>query len=204
MGNDSIARGIEMLRKHRSYVTIFLALLTVLAGITGCSNPEENKQKAYERGLALLESGETRSAILEFRNAIQIDPQFMEARYQLGICLLEIGNHAAALGELERVQKADPDHAALRSYLAEALVGTGKFAEAKTLYEDLLLEDPANARYHDFLSLALLGLGQAQLGKPADESGMDAMAYFNAAKAEAQKAIDIDPVPGPGAGPVRR
>jgi ABC-type molybdate transport system substrate-binding protein len=49
--------------------TVVLTLVLV-----GCSDPQVRKQKAYEEGVELFNAGESKSAVLEFRNAFQIDP----------------------------------------------------------------------------------------------------------------------------------
>ncbi|MDH3347110.1 MAG: tetratricopeptide repeat protein [Desulfobulbaceae bacterium] len=54
------------------------------------------------------EHDNTQAAILEFRNAIKIDPKFAEARYQLGLAYLKTGNGKQALGQLDRAATLDP------------------------------------------------------------------------------------------------
>jgi tetratricopeptide (TPR) repeat protein len=182
-----------MVLKRLSSQTLFVCALTVAVALVSCSDPAVRKQKAYEKGVALSESGDAKKAILEFRNAIQIDPNFTDARYQLGLCLLQLHNDQAALGELKRVEETEPTRAGLRPYLAEALVGAGKFAEGRELCVALVKESPENAALHEFLSRALLGLSQPQTGQPTQEAGAGTQDYLTEATAEAEKALALDP-----------
>jgi len=182
-----------MVLKRLSSQTLFVCALTVAVALVSCSDPAVRKQKAYEKGVALSESGDTKKAILEFRNAIQIDPNFTDARYQLGLCLLQLHNDQAALGELKKVEETEPTRAGLRPYLAEALVGAGKFVEGRELCVALVKESPENAALHEFLSRALLGLSQPRTGQPTQEAGAGTQDYLTEATAEAEKALALDP-----------
>jgi len=58
--------------------------LFVLA-LTACAqSPEAQKQKALERGETYLRKGQYNEAIIEFRNALQVDPEFVPALHALG------------------------------------------------------------------------------------------------------------------------
>ncbi|MBI5094619.1 MAG: tetratricopeptide repeat protein [Candidatus Hydrogenedentes bacterium] len=183
-----------MVYQRHNTLWLFTGALMAAVFLSGCSSPEVRKQKAYDRGRALMESGETKKAILEFRNAIQIEPKFTDARYYLGICLLKEKNPAAALAELERVEGEQPSRVAdLKPYKAEASVGAGKFAEGRDLLEDLVKDNPENASYHDLLSRAALGLSRAGKGQAGKDAGDSTEDLLIKASAEAEKALSLDP-----------
>jgi Flp pilus assembly protein TadD len=73
--------------------------------------------KFYEKGKAFYDKADYVRAGLEFKNAIQIDPKFAEARYMLGMANLQQGNvrGATAPSPRRRAQsgaRAGPDPAA--------------------------------------------------------------------------------------------
>jgi len=57
-------------------VSIFILSIAFL--ILGCASDEEKKQAHFAKGNAYFEEGEFKSARLEFKNAIQIDPKYKE------------------------------------------------------------------------------------------------------------------------------
>ena len=48
--------------------------------LAACDTAEDRAAKHYERGMAFLETGETDKASLEFRNALQLNPDAVKAR----------------------------------------------------------------------------------------------------------------------------
>ena len=95
---------------NRPIYAIFVFLL--ISGLaSGCSSdPEERKISHYEKGMEYVNAGELHSAIIEFRNAVQIDPRFADARYQLGLAYLHTDQANNAVGELERAGSIDPEN----------------------------------------------------------------------------------------------
>jgi len=53
---------------------LFVLMLAACA-----QSPEAQKQKALERGETYLRKGQYNEAIIEFRNALQVDPDFVPA-----------------------------------------------------------------------------------------------------------------------------
>ena len=74
-------------------VCIMLALALFFPG---CSSDEEKKESHFKKGVVYYEKGEYKSAELEFRNAIQIDPEFVDAYEQLGETYLKLGDPRGA------------------------------------------------------------------------------------------------------------
>jgi tetratricopeptide (TPR) repeat protein len=83
--------------------------LAVLVGLaaTGCS--EARKQRHLERGVKFAEAGKHNEAIIELRNAIQIDPDFAPARHALGRSYRAKSWPAWAQLEFQLALKVTPD-----------------------------------------------------------------------------------------------
>ena len=51
---------------------LFIIVFSVI--LPGCSTDEEKKQKHFEKGTAYFNNNEFKNAEIEFKNAVQIDP----------------------------------------------------------------------------------------------------------------------------------
>jgi len=69
-----------------TFLTAFIAIMML-----ACESPEEKKMNAFNRGEAFYEKGKYAEAKLEFKNAIQVDPEFTEAYYKLGMAEFKQG-----------------------------------------------------------------------------------------------------------------
>jgi Tfp pilus assembly protein PilF len=96
------------MRNRMTQVVVLLMILALM--ITGCSSDEENKASHLEKGKSYFENGEYKSAELEFRNAIQIDPEFVDAYERLGETYLKLGDPRGAFREYSMVAKLDPEN----------------------------------------------------------------------------------------------
>jgi len=57
---------------------IGLTIVLMLTMVWGCSSDEEKKLAHFEKGNAYFEKGGYKSAELDFKNAVQIDPEFVD------------------------------------------------------------------------------------------------------------------------------
>jgi len=65
----------KVVRGFGAVIMVGLAMLVV----AGCSeNPATKKQKALERGERYLSEGKANEAVIELRNALQVDPDFVQ------------------------------------------------------------------------------------------------------------------------------
>jgi len=79
------------------------ALAIVLALLAGCSrNPETRKQQFFESGNSYFDKGDHRAAIIEYRNAVEIDPLFGAARAKLAESYARVGDGPNAVAEYVR------------------------------------------------------------------------------------------------------
>ena len=90
-------------------LTAAILVLLVLF-LSACNDPNEKKIKHYKRALEYIKIDDNKSAVIELKNAIQIDPKYGEARYQLGLLYLKNGDPRAAFGELQRTVTLDPNN----------------------------------------------------------------------------------------------
>ena len=120
-------------------VSILLMLLAA-----GCSNPEEKKSAHYQKGIEYQEKGNTDAAILEFKNAVQVDPKFADARYQLALAYLESGDIKSAFKEFKSVSDLDPDNIDAHVKTAELYFLAKQWDESHKHVDRILALEPTN------------------------------------------------------------
>ncbi len=96
-------------------------------------------------------------AIEQYRAAVALDPQMVEARDRLGVCLTRIGSYEAAIEQFAKAIQARPDAAHVRNNLAFCYISQRRWAEAEAELRSALRLKP------DFLRARInLGLVLAQ------------------------------------------
>jgi tetratricopeptide (TPR) repeat protein len=148
-----------------------LLLLTI-----SCSNQQDKKMGHYKKGLEYVTADNTKAAILEFRNAVQIDPKFADARYQLALAYLKTGDGKQAFKQFERAASLDPKNTDALLKSAEMYFLGKANKESRERIEKLLNLDPE-------LSPAYALLANIELSEQKLDKAQDAI----------NKALQIDP-----------
>src|SRR5262249_30435244 len=127
-------------------------LALVMALLTGCSgSPERQKAEFLFSGEKFASQQKYQQAIIQFRNAIDIDPRSAAAHYQLGVAYLGSKGYQDAYRELSTAVELDPKNLDARLEIAILLLGGRKYAEAEAAAEKVLAMEPRNARAHTIL-----------------------------------------------------
>jgi putative PEP-CTERM system TPR-repeat lipoprotein len=149
--------------------------LAVSLGLAGCGDDGKELQEHFDRALEYRDSGDTRAAIIELKNVLQIDPDHAEARWLLARSYIALGDGASAQKELERAgdlgfSNPEMDRAAVRALLLQ-----GQFEDALTRIQRVSASD--------FDAQWLVLRGQGELG----------MQNVGAAREAFEAAIRSDP-----------
>jgi len=158
----------------RSLVFGGVVVFAVLA--VACSDPEAEKQQAFQNGNQYFEQKKYAEAIVEYRNAVRADPRFGEARQKLADAYGFSGNPAAAFAEQIRAADLLPDNLDSQLKASAYLLLARQFEDAKTRVQRVLARDPQNTQ-------GLLILGNALAG----------LRDLDGAIAQVEQAISIDP-----------
>jgi tetratricopeptide (TPR) repeat protein len=175
-------------------VTTWLFLLFVLAGCGGVATARRNRDYRTELRLwadtvskrpgnalahnnlgTMLEDrpGRLHDAIVQFQEALRLDPRFQEAHNNLGNAWLREGKLDAAMAEYQEALRLRPDFAAAHNDYGNALSHLpGRRDEAISEYEAALRLKPGYAGAHN-------NLGKAWLETPGKLDG--AIAQFQEA-----------------------
>ena len=132
-----------------------VALLAVPTGRAATSPSQEYLANAQQR----LQQGDVRAAIIQLRNAVQADPENLDARLALGQLYLRIGEADSAEKELRRVYSARRDDAT-ELLLGQALLALNRSEDVLKIVGEQSA-DPKLARPKALLRAeAMLNLGR--------------------------------------------
>src|SRR5579859_6826090 len=96
---------------HTRRPLVFLLLGAILSGSLSCEgNPTARKQKFVESGERYFDKGEFPEAVVEFSNALQLDPNLAPAHFKLGESYLKMRRFPEAYRELHRAVELDPSN----------------------------------------------------------------------------------------------
>jgi tetratricopeptide (TPR) repeat protein len=126
----------------KSMTGVILSIFMLLC--MGCSSPEEKKQAFMHKGDQLYSQKEYVKARLEYRNAIQIDPEFAPAYYRLGKTELALDNVKRAYGMMSKAVELDPDNIDARIDLGKILLSGKASDRAKEQADAVLAKDPSH------------------------------------------------------------
>jgi tetratricopeptide (TPR) repeat protein len=163
---------MTQLRRFHILVVFVAASLAAVA----CSSPEDTKRQHMQRGDEYVKSKKYNEAIIEYRNVVQMDPKFGEARRKLADAYLGAGD--AANGYREYIRAADllPDDIDVQITAGGLRLLANQFDDAKAIAEKILARDASNVR-----ALVLRGNALAGLKNVPD------------AVADIEEAIKLDP-----------
>lgn len=99
-------------------------LAAVLPGLACRQNPATARARYLERGNKSAAAGQFREASINYRKAIQADPNFGEAYYRLGLAEQAQGHIKDSYYAYSRVAQLQPDHVDARIKLAELLMSS--------------------------------------------------------------------------------
>lgn len=140
---------------RRRYCVILLCCLAAVN--VACSN-EAAKRRYFESGARYLESGRPADAIVEFRNAVDRDERWGQARFALAEAYAANGDPENAYQNYTRAADLMPDNAAAQVKAATYLLLVGQYEDARTRVQRLLEKEPRNIQAHILLGNALAGL----------------------------------------------
>lgn len=149
------------------------ALLLVVGMLAGCSkDPAARKQAYLESGDAYVADGKLREAIVEYRNAVQIDARFADARVKLAAAYARVGDARNALSEYVRAADLLPERPDIQVMAGTYLLAARRLDEALARAEVALKHDPRNVEAHVLRGNALAGLDDLDTALKAIEEAI--------------------------------
>jgi tetratricopeptide (TPR) repeat protein len=122
-------RDIDM----RTRILTILFCVPLLLYVFGCSSKEEKAARFVTRGDRLIENGDSVRAILQYKNALQLDPRSAAAHFALGKAFLIQKQYLEAYRALSAALELDPNLDEARLEVATLLCG----GQPETALEEL-------------------------------------------------------------------
>ena len=140
-----------------SFLRCSAGLMLLLA--IGCSrDPETLKREYLASGDAYVAQGKLNEAVIEYRNAIQQDARFGDARYKLAEVYTRLNELPNAMREYIRAADLLPDRADVQLKAGTMLLLAGQYDDAKARAEQALKVQPTSLDAHILLGHATAGL----------------------------------------------
>jgi tetratricopeptide (TPR) repeat protein len=139
--------GQKPFMRHTHMHVWFPGLVALLFLGAGCSRPEDY----LERGKRASARGDQAEAVLDFRKAIQKNPQYVDAFRELGHSQFALGDREGSLASLGRALqlrpgddslRAEVGDAALALYLADPRRPKVQYDQVAKIAQELLAKDP--------------------------------------------------------------
>ncbi len=154
---------ITLARDHYRNRRLDLALYALQAILDGFEPVEDNPPRDRDNGEALLlrgliwkEQGNRFGSMEQFKKAVAVRPDLVEARVQLGTALLAAGGAEEAMPILERAVRYDADSLAGHLNLGDAYRLMQRYGDAKREFEWVLAHDAGLPAVHYDLGLLYL------------------------------------------------
>src|SRR5215467_1172511 len=104
-------------------IRLLMSCCLLAAFCTSCSrDPNVRKQKYFDSGEKYFAQGKYREAVIQYSNAVLIDPRFAQAHFQLSQSYLKLGDTSRAFQELNRTVELAPDNYRAHTDIANLLV----------------------------------------------------------------------------------
>jgi tetratricopeptide (TPR) repeat protein len=188
-------------------VVVFSAALVLS---TCARDPQKAKAKYLAAGQGYMKKGQYGDAAIEFRNALRLDPRFVEAYYQLAQADLARHDWSAAYEYLEKAIELDPSRLDARLDRGRLYLAAREFDKAEDEANVILKQDSRYVAAYQLLGAALVGEqkpGQAlaAFSRVIDLLPNNSSAYVNLALIEIslhryddaeqhfKKAVAVDP-----------
>src|SRR5260370_16046664 len=182
-------------KKHLVVSILMMSTALLLSSCAG--DPQKAKVKYLASGQKYMKKGQYASAVIEYRNALKLDPRYFEAYYQLAQADLARHDWRAAYDSLEKAIALDPNRFDARFdlgrlYLAARAfdnVTEGGFKKAEEEANFVISRDPKNVGAYQLLGAALISQQKpdaalAAFSKVVELTPNDASTYVNMALVE--------------------
>ncbi len=159
-GHDSPAILIENATAANRAVNIPEFVNVPMDGLVKMDAPATDYYRIIDAAKELDLKGDYTAALVQWRRAVQFDPEDGKAHFYLGVALEQQGQADEAVAELQKAVELDPNNALAYSSLARAMARTGKLEDGIEAYRKSLEIRPKNAMGEQNLATLLMEAGR--------------------------------------------
>ncbi len=127
----------------------------------------EEARIPYNEGLKFAARGAYVDAIRKFQSALEIDPDFVEARYNLGVTYQNMEAYDKALEQYKEVSRQRQDNPTYAFAAGYCLFHTNRHRRAVGWFEKVLSLDSEHTRAQYALAVTYEKMGRSELAKKA-------------------------------------
>ncbi len=136
-----------------------VVLITLFACLAACK--AKTKEELYSEGVAQIKQGNPGGAIVLLKNALEKDPNYLDARYQLAVAYMDSGKFEQAEKEFQKIVRQRPAYPGLKLSLAKLYVSLRKPDLAVTTAQDLLKDNPGSSEVLEAVGIAYMAASNA-------------------------------------------
>jgi len=147
------------MRKQRR-ISAWIGFILFTCLFAACSSdPNVRKQKYLESGNRYLVKDKYREAAIQYQNALQVDPRFVEGHYQLAQAYMKLEVWSGAYSELRQTLDLDSKHVKAHIDMGNLYLAARDYNNAQDQARTVLGLDPENVDAHTLLANSYAGLG---------------------------------------------
>jgi putative PEP-CTERM system TPR-repeat lipoprotein len=129
-----------------------LLILVMVVALSGCSG--KTKEELYAEGSKQARNANPSGAIVLLKNALEKDPNYLDARYQLALAYTATGKHEQAEREFQKVLRQSPSYPGLTLSLAKLHTSAKKPDAAIVEATEYLKQNPGSPEALEILAIA--------------------------------------------------
>lgn len=161
-GNDSPAILIENATAANRAVNIPEFVNIPPDGLLKIDVPAVEFYRIFDLAWEAAGQGRHAEAVPLWRQALELDPEYLEVHSNLGAALAAAGRLEEAAAHYRKALELKPDFAEVHSNLGVALARLGRLEEAISHFERALKSNPNSAEIHNNLARALARTGRLE------------------------------------------
>ena len=129
--------------RKRASLGLLLLIVPLALLVGGCR--KKSKSELVQNAAKYMAAGEYPKAIIEYKNALKIEPRSAELQYQLGQAYSKNGQLQQAFPSFRKAVELSPDYAPAQLALGRLYLGAKRFDDATKAAQAVLAKDPENA-----------------------------------------------------------
>lgn len=193
---DAITAARGALRRDERFVPAMIVLIKANIGLTrtelaysildqAIAIDANNAELHYLNGVRLQANNQLAQALQEYQRAVDLRPDYVDARMRLGLQMLAGANYTQARDQFIAVEALVPDRFEVHLNLGDAYRSTKQYDLAKREFDQVLQMRPSNAQVHYDLGLMYMTQYTELTGQEQIDMMQRAQAEFAAYRAAA-------------------
>jgi len=137
---------------------VTMVLISVALMMSSCSrDPQRAKVKYLAAGQKYMTKGQYGDAAIEFRNALRLDPRFVDAYYELAQATLAQHDWKSAYDSLQKAIELDPNRLDARLDRGRLYLAAREFDNSEEEANFILTQDSKNVGAYQLLGASMIG-----------------------------------------------